>query len=263
MMAEFVINDSTDIQNHNALSKGVCGTLPRREPYGTLSFASVPNIQPIPWEEMPDRIADQERNKSSLWHIWRDSKIGVLNQQQTNFCWAFASVAGLMLQRELEGLPYLHLSPSSVACPITGFRNVGGYPEEACKFMVDNGVATTDFVPETTVDRSDFKVGWKESASCNRVTEWLDVGADAQMQNTMLLLNFPLICAHNWWGHAIKHLRLIDRNISMAASNPLRYGRIFLNSWSESYGDGGCGTLEGNRAIADTAYGIQQAKFAG
>ncbi len=258
----FVINDLTDI-DHSDFNGGLTGCLPRREPVGGLPFAQVAQFDPIPWEEIPDRIADQERNQSSLYHIWKDSKIGVLNQNPYLWCWAFSSVAGLMLERELQGLPYIPLSPSSVAGPVVGYQNKGWYIEDALKWMIDHGAASTEYVPATTTNRGTFKTGWQTSAACNKVSKWDDVGNDAQRQISMLLSNKPLVVAHNWWGHAILHLRVLDRYPKMPANNPMRYGRQFLNSWGPSYGDGGIGILEGQRAIADTSYAIAQASFAG
>jgi len=261
-MNDFVISDQThiDVILNNG---GPCGCLPRREPVGALPFAQVKPVDLIKWEEIPDRIADQERNKSSLYHVWKDSKIGVLNQNPLLYCWTFSSVEALMLERELQGLPYIPLSPSSVGAPVVNYTNQGYYIESALKQMVDVGASSTDYVPVTTTQRQNFKQGWKESASCNKVTMWQDVGNDAQTQMTMLLTGRPLVTAHNWWAHAILHLRVLDRYPKMAANNPMRYGRQFLNSWGTSYGDGGLGILEGQRAIADQSYAIEQASFAG
>ena len=255
-----IINDSTPLDGFQA-SSVLCGCLPRRERYGSLACAAAKDIDLIPWEEMPDRIADQERNKSSLFHIWQDSKIGVLNQNPLSYCWNFSSVEALMLYREIMGLPYVSLSPSSVGAPLVNYQNTGYYIEEALKAMVSQGAASTEYVPATTTRRNDFKLGWKESAAGNKVTNWADVGTNAQKQLTMLLTDRPLVTAHNWWGHAILHLQVIDRNPSMPANNPMRYGRKFLNSWGKDWGDGGCGILEGQRAIADAAYAIEQASF--
>ena len=259
-MSAYIIDDNTPIDHFN-VNGGPCGCLPRIEPVGGLPFASAPDVTLIPWDEMPDRIADQERNKSSLFHIWQDSKIGVLDQNPLLYCWAFSSTEALMLEREIMGLPFVHLSPSSVACPVVNFSNQGYYIEKALAEMVSTGAASTDFVPETTTNRSDFKVGWKESAACNKVLKWHDVGNDAQTQMSMLLSIKPLVAAHNWWGHAILHLRVRDANPRLKANDINRYQRDFLNSWGKTYGNNGIGTIQGYRAVADNAYAIAQASF--
>lgn len=261
-MSEFVINDQSDVK-HSDLKSVLCGCLPRREAYGSLPFASVPTVKLIPWEEMPDRIADQERNKSSLFHIWQDSQIGALDQNPLLWCWGYSSVGGVLVEREQMGLPYVPLSPSSVAGPVVNFANHGYYIESALQQMITVGVAPIEYVPETTNDASQFKLGWREAASSYRVKDWVDVGTNAQMQLTMLLTMRALVAARNWWGHAMLDLQALDRNPKLPANNPLRYGRKFLNSWGRSWGDKGIGVLEGQRAIADAAYAIKQASFVG
>lgn len=260
-MTDFVIDDNNADQ-HARDTSHLCGCLPRREAYGALPFASTQPVDLIPWEEMPDRIADQERTQSSLYHIWLDSKIGSLNQCQLSFCWSFSGVAALMLEREKEGMPYLHLSPSSVACPVTNFVNKGWYIEDCLKRMVDFGVSTTEFVPETTTNRNDFKPGWIESASMNKVELWQDIGNNAQAQLSKLIAKDPLAVALNWWQHAILMMRAIDAHPNLPANNPLRYRRGCLNSWSKSYGVNGYFELDGQKGIADQSYAILRAKFA-
>jgi hypothetical protein len=82
---------------------------------------SADKIPLIPWEEMPDRIADQERQKSSLWHVWKESKIGANDQNGLPYCHAASAVNGIALVRELAGLPYVELSIGSVGGPVTGY----------------------------------------------------------------------------------------------------------------------------------------------
>lgn len=259
-MTEFVINDQTAVDNP-LLNGGMCGSLPRREPVGSLPFASTDPFDLVEWEAMPDMIADQERNKSSLYHLWKDSPMGALNQNPLLWCWAFSSVEAMMLERIAQGLKFVRLSPSSVAGPLVNYRNMGYYPEQALERMVTDGAASTAFVPETTNRKSDFKSGWEADASKYKVTKWRDVGNDAQRQNTMLLRNKPLVCTHQWWSHAILHMRLIDRNPRLPANNPQRYARTALQSWGPGEGENGAIIIEGNRSIADQSYSILQAKF--
>lgn len=242
-------------------TRHLCGCLPRREVYGALPFASTAPVELIPWEQIPDKIADQERNKSTLYHIWLDSKIGSLNQGQASWCWAFSGVGTLMLERELQGLPYVHLSPSSVAGPVVNFQNKGWYIEDCLKRMCEFGVASTEFVPELTMKQIDFKSGWKESCGMNKVTMWQDVGNNAQAQISMILNLHPLAVAENWWSHAFEQLRVVDSNKSLPANNPLRYSRGCVNSWGPSYGQGGYFELAGQKGIADQSYAIEQATF--
>lgn len=260
-MSDLFVIDNTNAEQHARDTAHMCGCLPRREVYGALPFASAAPMELIPWEAMPDLISDQAKNKNSLVDIWQDSKIEILNQGQLNYCWAFSGVMALMLQREVDGLPFIPLSPSSVAGPVVNYQNCGWYIEDCLKRMCSDGASSTEFVPETTCNAHDFKPGWKESASMNKVTMWQDVGSNAQAQNTKLLRNQPLPVAHSWWSHAIVHLRLTDDNPKLPANNPLRYGRDPLNSWGPTYGKNGLFHLTGQHSIADQSYGIMEVKF--
>ena len=261
-MSEFLITDQTPI-NHSNIGGGKCGCLPRQEPEGGLACAAMDDSDILEWDQIPDAIADQERVNAGLYQIWKDSQIGCLNQNPLLYCWGFSSVEALMMEREVMGLPFVRLSPSSVAAPVVGFVNKGWYIERALEQMISVGAATEEYVPQTTFSREDFKTGWKESASCNKVTKWHDVGRDARRQITILLRCKPLVCVHDWWEHAIMHLRVRDAGTKYRVDDINRYPRDFLQSWGPGQGDGGICTLQGQRSIADASYCIEQASFVG
>lgn len=259
MTYSFVIDDSTDLNQFLIDNDGRCGCKPRDEYTGPVcASAPADDEELIPWEAMPDKIADMVRAKNSIKDIWFGSKIGKLNQGRTNYCWAFASVNALMLQRAVEGKPFVHLSPSSIAGPITGYRNIGGYVEEALDWMIKKGVASEEYVPQTTLSRSDYKVGWQANAELHKVSGWEDVGRNKQRQITKLLNKKPLSCAFMYMSHAMAVVNVTDDNPRMPANNPNRYGLEPLNSWGD-----GIIKIEGSRAIADNCYAVTQASFAG
>ena len=103
---------------------GLCGTLQPPSDFVLPGVVSSGAPAPtIPYELWPAMIRDQNESESSLYHVWQRSRIGVLNQGQSSYCWAFSSVAGLMMQREIEARPFRRLSPSSVAAPIVGYSD--------------------------------------------------------------------------------------------------------------------------------------------
>lgn len=260
-MADFVINDE-NFSKFTAADGGIwggkCGTKPRQTAYGASPVAAQVPLTVIPMEEWPDRISEQERNKSSLEHMWRDSPIGVWNQGELLFCWVYSGVISLMLQREVMNLPYVELSPSSVGAPITGYRNVGGYIENALKGMMEGGVAPSSFVPVKTLRAQDFKPGWRQEAAKYKVVQAADIPCDHEVQGSQLLLNRPMPVGHNWWAHSITHLRMIDLYPRQKkATDWSRYGRRCLNQ----HGGTGIVQLEGSRQLADQAYVITQASF--
>lgn len=262
-MTEHVINDQTQV-DHLISNGGACGCLPRKTEFGASPYASAAPIDLIPWEEMPDRIADQERNESSLEHIWKDSGIGILNQNPLSYCWVFSAGMALMMERAIMGLPHVSLSPSSVGAPIVGYQNRGWYVEEALRGLINQGMASTDFVPATTTRANDFKAGWRDDAAKYKVTAWVELPPNnLQAQLTMLLLNRPLAVGLDWWGHSVCFLRALDRNPRLAANDPSRYGTKYANSWDSTWGDNGWGILEGSKQLASQSYAIEQATFTG
>jgi len=238
---------------------GLCGTLAPASDYqmpGAVSFGAP--VQSIPYERWPELIRQQNEDESSLYHVWQQSRIGVLNQGQSSYCWAFSSVAGLMLQREIEARPFRRLSPSSVAAPIVGYTNRGYYIESALEGMRTQGAASEDFVPMLTTNSREFKGGWRDDAAKNRISIANAIPRDHQTQGSMLLMGFPLVAALNWWGHAILFLQVLDRYPSRPATDYTRYGVLFLNSWGTGWGQGGLGVLEYSQQIADRAYIVEQ-----
>lgn len=242
-----------------------CGTFPRdygKVPYGSLEFAPSMSVPLIPMSEWPDRIADLERQKATLKHVWADSGIGVWNQGQVSYCHAFSAVMAVAVQRAMMGLPYKSLSASSVGGPVTGWRNAGAYIHDDLKQMVSGGVATTDFVPMLTTRLADAKPGWREDALKNRVVEFYDVPPrNFQVHGSLLLQLIPVSVGLNYWGHAVMDMVLRDVYPSKSATDTERYGVEFLNSWGEAYGERGFGVRVGSRKFADSIYAVRQSSL--
>jgi hypothetical protein len=240
------------------------GTLPRRTQYGSLPFG-VTSIPTIPMEEWPDRIADMERTKSTLKHIWADvMPKPVWDQDGLGYCHGFSAVMCLAVQIfGVQGLPYVELSSSSVAGRVTGWRNRGAAIDDDLEVMVKYGACTTEFCPMTTANRADCKPGWEENALKYRVLRWYDgQSRNLLQQGSLLLTNKPTGVGLNYWGHAVTDMVLRDINKSLRATDPERYGIEFLNSWTKNWGDYGWGVRVGSRKYADQFYAIYEASLA-
>jgi len=265
-MADLIIGDDNwESLNSDIKRPDLCGTLSRnfdQVPYGSLPFAGPYDAEEmpiIPMEEWPDLIADTERSKSSLKDVWADARIGVWNQDWSNYCHAFSSVMGMMITNALMGLPKVELSPSSVGAPITGYRNEGEYIHNDLQQMVRVGVASIDFVPRLTIKKSDFKPGWQENAAKHRATEYIDVPArNFLVHGSLLLLRYPVVVGLNYWGHAVLDLVLKDLDTRLKPTDPNRYGSEFLNSWHERWGNKGFGIRSGSKKFADAIYALRQ-----
>lgn len=243
-----------------------CGTIARN--YAQVPYGSIPSIPPgsdieeIDLEEWPDLIADQDRSESSLYHIWKDSKIGILNQSSISYCHAFADVFHSMLVREMQQLEYVELSASSIGGPVTGWKNAGAYIHDDLLQSYNFGACSTDFCPMLTTNLRDCKPGWKENALLHRTSEYIDVPArDFKKHGSLLLRNKPVNVGLNYWGHAVADLKVIDLYPQRKATDWLRYGFMFANSWSTQWGDEGFGVRHGNKALADAIYTRLQVKL--
>lgn len=233
----------------------LCGTIPQAYPDGKVCGPA--STVTLPWEQFPDRIADIKRNRCSVKDIFLDSKIGV-KLQTLNYCHSYSAVSGVMIEREVMGLPYVPLSPSSVGAPITGFTNSGAYIEDALKQLVNVGCTSTEFVPESTYDGRDFKPGWKANAAKHKVIQWGELPSrNFQAHASAVLLGKPVPMCFYYMKHAMLFVEVVDLDTSLPCTNFNRYGLATLNSWGD-WGDHGFGTFRGTKALADCAYIIEQ-----
>jgi hypothetical protein len=232
----------------------LCACLPRTSVYGSQPFASAvsadfPLIPRVEWKE---RIQEQDARKSSLKHVMIRAGVPILNQDGLPYCHAFSPTTAGMLQRAVQGLPFVPLSAGSVGGPATGYRKQGAAIEQDLKVISTLGIASTDFVPMMQVSRSGWKAGAAENALLHRCTQWNDMGGTGKMWDeiaTRLLAPVPQpVCVGlNWWGHAVTYVRMVI----------LPDGRIgveFANSWDVTWGDQGFGVLTEAKGTADDAY---------
>jgi hypothetical protein len=97
-------------------------------------------------KQIRERIEELERTKTDLVSLlqaaWQAGQWIGLNQDPTNYCWCFAVIHAIMIDRMLAGEPFKRLSPFSVACIVKDFSNEGGWGGEANEQCVKEGVAT-------------------------------------------------------------------------------------------------------------------------
>jgi hypothetical protein len=221
-------------------------------------FAPPSELKLIPRSEWDARIDDQEKYKSSLWHMRQigadGSPMPTLDQNGQGYCWAYSVTRTVMYDRLKAGLPYRRLSAHAVGCKVKNFRDQGGWCGLSAQFIRENGVPTIDHWKEKSMARSNDTAKTWENAALHKVTEdWVDLTRDVYDQNltfdqvaTCLLLNIPVAVDFNWWGHSVCAIRLVRVEAGS-------YGIGIDNSWTDSWEDNGYGILRGQKAIPDGA----------
>lgn len=216
-------------------------------PVASSGFSKAFDLQVIPRSEWDDRM--QAMKDANLRKVLERENISPLNQGSSNFCWTNALVTGLEAQRAASGMPYVKLSPASVAAPIKGYRNLGGWAGEALEYIIANGIASASLWPPNAIDRSYDNEATRADRKRHTITEWYDIDCDRDdlfdVLFTCVLLNMPVAIGLDWWRHEVCALYPVkDGN---------RYGLGCRNSWGSDYGENGFFELYGNKALPSDA----------
>jgi len=147
------------------------------------------------------------------------------------------------LLRIYEGQPSLMLSPDSVAYPIEGTRDRGGYPSDACDQLAIGGACPMDAWPEAELSPKNAAKNWKEQALNHALLRWVKVST-WQQQITLGILRIPIAIGLGWWGHLVCQ---VDPVIISKAE----VGIDFDNSWGADWGENGSGILDEESGTAD------------
>lgn len=229
-------------------SKGLgSGYIPRdwlKNPYGAMPYTSPFPYPIIPRSEWADLIREGEEKKLFARYLLdMEPKIPAKNQRRSSTCWAQCAVRGAELEFRRQGYTWVDLSPGFVAGPPNNYRDIGGWPGDAIKWMAEHGVclstlhdpndATRRASPEAIAD-----------AKRRKVLEWIDIGQrDFAQQMTLLLMGKAYPAGYGHMRHA------------MLAVAPVMLGRdlfgvVNMNSWGE---ENRFMVLSGSKAVADDA----------
>lgn len=247
---ELVIDEDTP-DNHPAvavpadMSRGYEARDWSKQPFCSMAGAvALPAI--IPRTVWTEKIQAMEASKSRVSDLIIQAGIPPLDQNGTNYCWTNGVVTCIESNRCANGLPYVKLSSASVAAPIKGYRNQGGWGGEALEYIVQHGVAAASMWPPNAISRSYFD-STRENAALHKVTEWYDLNSrNFDQLMTCLLLRIPVAIGLNWWSHEVAA-------IDPVVVSPGRYGVRIRNSWGPDYGDNGFAILTEAKATPDDA----------
>lgn len=266
---DYVIDET----NESRLEGGIKGLIPRNysaNPVGSyegsVTFDALNDEMPlIPWEDMPDMIANKIANKSQLSDI-RDTAYGnpfpSLDQNGEGYCWMYSGTAAVMLLRAKANMPHVRLSAHAGAWVIKNGRNQGGWGAQGLDRLRSHGQPSVEFWPEKSMNGRQYNVAatW-ENALLHRVTEgFIDLDAaqydrklSFQQVLTCLLRNIPVIADFNHWGHSVCLMDAVDFAPNKSNRDESRYAVRLINSWTDNWGTRGTGVLTGRKAIPDGA----------
>lgn len=258
-MSDLIINDETfndlkDVLFPAEHSRGL--TLESRPNPGGLCYGStaVVPFDPkwlVPRSEWRARIEERKKLRRTLRDKIQRAGLPSKNQGSTNFCWANAPVAAMEMMRVLQNQEKVSLSPASVACPINGFVNEGGWGQQALKRIVEAGVVPTSLWPDNAINRkyatqANYEIGYRYR--CLRWCE-LEPGNMDQMVS-VLLRDIPVPIGLSWWGHEVTAVDpdWIDGDIALSIRNSWGQWGTQGNPGFEGYG-----VLQGRKMLADDA----------
>lgn len=212
--------------------------------YGDAATAFTADLL-IPESEYKARIQEMEERKSRLSDLSSLVEMPSLNQSNTNYCWANAPVYALQCVRAQQNQPLVLLSPASVAAPIKGYRNVGGWGAEAIRWIVERGAVPVTQWPANAIDKKYATPENTKLAEQYRVVEWTELKPRSLGQLiSMLLRRIPVAVGYNWWGHEVTAIDAVWLDGEVAI-------RI-RNSWG-NWGDNGYGIIRGSKILPDDA----------
>jgi hypothetical protein len=250
MATDFVIDDGTperDLVEPAGMSRGLDLTgRPRGYAYGGLADPFPPEML-IPRSDWQGIIEEQEARGTNLKALSTRYSLPIKNQRSTNFCWAFGAVKALEIVRVKHNLvPLVSLSPASVACPINGYRNQGGWGRDAIRRLGSHGAVPSERWADTAINRQYATEENWALALDYRVTEWWELEPGNLDQHiSAILRGYPVAVGLAYWSHEVCDIGALWRDGAIAVE--------FDNSWDVTWGNQGRGIRQGSRILADDA----------
>lgn len=213
--------------------------------YGDLAHA-FPDELLIPRSEWQARCEELDKTKSSIPDLCDQAGLKVKDQQQTNFCWANGPTHCVEIIRTLAGQEPTVLSAASVACPVTGYRNDGGWGKDALDQIVKAGIVPDALWPNAAISQKYATPDNLTTAKKYSVTGWWELEPNNIDQLISCLFHrVPVAVGYNWWGHEVTAVRPVWVDGAIAI--------LIDNSWGTSWGTNGRGILQGRKMSPDDA----------
>lgn len=228
-----------------------------RFPFG--HYAPPFSGQIIPRSQWTDLIKRQDDNETSPLHVHKKNKLPILDQNGLPYCWGYGVTAAIMNRYAAFGMqPVPHLSATSCAAQIKGFRKQGGWAGEFIKGLAKYGLATVQTWPEHSMDRSLVSNNAvRLDMQRHGIVEFEELPSQNFEAAISALLNpynpCPVTMGLGWWGHLVCGLRAV-------VIEPGRFGIAGANSWTAQWGDHGYFVLAESKATAQEYVAVRRIK---
>ena len=206
------------------------GCLPRKTKFGDCCKLLADEIEEIPREQWSDLIGKVSLRK----HVKQ-----VLDQDGVGSCATESTTQGVMVCRDVAGLPFELLNPWSIYHWTSGGSDQGSNIDSNLEHARDKGILPESYWPRAKGWRATPPSGWATVAAKYRVKEFYDIGSIDEV-GTALLKGFGVV--FGWSGHSCMLTDLLSPTEA-----------LYVNSWGE-WGDQGFGKIK--LASINFGYGL-------
>lgn len=198
----------------------------------------------IPESEWQARIEEQQATQSRVSDLVSHYRIPPKNQGRLNYCWIYAPVHAMEINRVRSGYGYRALAAAQPGAVIKRGRNVGGWGMEGVRYIGQHGIATEqDYGKVPEILRGYDSPEMRLLATANKCTEWVECKPRSVAQLvSMLLRGYAGAIGLDWWRHEVTACEAIWLDGAIAI-------RI-RNQW-QGWGANGFGILRGQKMIAN------------
>lgn len=153
------------------------------------------------------------------------------DQRRTSYGWIHSVAQAMTIKRVMRGLDPVRVSPASMGAPITGYRDLGGWPLIGAKYAAERGGAREVLWPANEINRRYATADAEDDRQNFRIAEWHDCPKDSfDVAATCALLKIPGVACYDWWRHSVCSVRLYRLD------GRRRYGLGIRNSWGSIWG---------------------------
>ena len=173
------------------------------EPGGFRGTAFEDAFEYLSDDECRELVEIQKKNRSGLFHLFRDHKVPVKNQGPNGYCWGYGACTAYEAALLVRDRDYTELSPDSVCAPVKRGRDQGGWASEFLEYADDHGIA-----PQTMWKKHDRNYRKYDTPEVNEARkefipdEWVNLKrGDMQAVRTLLATNNGCGLGLMWWYH--------------------------------------------------------------